>query len=474
LRYAGRFLPSAYTKAYNWRIIDHPRVDVSGCCSMVNSAKTSEEKVGTFASLRIPNFRLLLTGTTLSNAAMWIQQVTLSWLVYDITGSGTILGAINAVRSAAALGVVPVAGILIDRLNRRKLMLTTAGWLFTISLGLGLALIFSRAHISYLFVFSFLGGMSQTIDMALRQVVVFDLVPRSRTPNALALIQTGWSLMRSFGPTIGAFLILWVGAGGNFLVQAGACVFIALTVARIKFPERKSEAVHRSPFQNIKEGIRYLLKEKLTRIFMMMGFILPLLIIPIFTILPPIYAVEVFHGESDVLGYLMSAVGLGGIAGGVVTASLGRVERRGLVQLASLFLLSLSLILFAMSTELWLALLLLALAGFFEMIFLITNQTLLQLSIPDSMRGRITSIVNLNMALSPLGGLIAGVGSDLLGGPKLITIVLGGVTAGIAVFVLLGSKTVRNYRLSRAIEASMASSSVDSIPGGSEEGLVQR
>jgi len=418
---------------------------------------SSMEKVGTFASLRVPNFRLLLVGTTLSNAAMWIQQVTLSWLVYDLTGSGTILGTINAVRSAASLGMVPMAGVLIDRLNRRKLMLSTAGWLFTISLGLGLALIFSRANISYLFVFSFLGGMSQTIDMALRQVVVFDLVPRSRTPNALALIQTGWSLMRSFGPSIGAFLILWVGAGGNFLVQAGACVLIAITITRIKFPERKSEAVHRSPFQNIKEGIRYLMKERLTRIFMMMGFILPLLIIPIFTILPPIYAEEVFHGGPEVLGFLMSAVGFGGIAGGVVTASLGRIERRGLIQLASLFLLSVSLILFALSTKLWVALLLLALAGFFEMIFLITNQTLLQLSIPDSMRGRITSIVNLNMALSPLGGLVAGVGSDLLGGPKMITIVLGGITALVAVFVFLASTTVRDYRLSQALDANLAS-----------------
>ncbi|MBW1767695.1 MAG: MFS transporter [Deltaproteobacteria bacterium] len=425
-------------------------------------SSTSVEKIGTFSSLRIHNFRWLLTGTTLSNAAQWIQQVTLSWLVYDLTGSGTMLGSINVVRSVASLGMIPIAGVLIDRFNRRKLMFLENGWLFTITLGIGLILIFSSAHISYLFIFSFLGGLIQTISGNLRQVVVFDLVPRSHAPNAVALVQTGWSLMRSFGPGIGGFLILWFGPGGNFIFQAGAYALITVTIIQIQFPSRKLGAVGSSPLQNIKEGIRYVLKAHITRTFTMMGFILPLFIIPIFNILTPIYAKDVFHGGSDILGLLMSSVGVGGIAGGVVTASLGRIERRGLVQLASLFLLSIILIGFAFTTKLWTAFSLLALAGFFEMIFLTTNQTLLQLSIPDHLRGRVTSVVNLYAALSPLGALMAGGGSDLLGGPKMITIVLCSIAAVIAVCVFLGSTTVRNYRLSQAIATDSADTSADS------------
>jgi MFS family permease len=194
------------------------------------------------------------------------------------------------------------------------------------------------------------------------------------------------------------------------------------------------------------------MKVRITRIFMMMGFILPLFIIPIFNILPPIYAVEVFGDDSGrVMGFLMASVGLGGIVGGFVIASLGNLERRGLLQLGSLFLLSMSLIGFAYSPTLLVSLLLLALAGFFEIIFLTTNQTLLQLSIPDNLRGRVTSVVNLNMVLMPLGGLLAGVGSDLFGGPKMITVILAGITAAIVVFVFLYSPTVRNYRLSHAM-----------------------
>ena len=415
------------------------------------------EKLGTFISLRIRNFRLLFTSTTLSCAGQWIQQVTLSWLVYDITGSGTILGSINMVRALASLGIIPIAGLLIDRLNRRKTLLIENSWLFIITLTLGLLLITGHSELWFLFIFAFLAGIAQTFDMTLRQVLVFDLVPRSHTPNAMALIQTGWGLTRSFGPALGGFLILWFGPGGNFLLQSTAYVLITITILKIHFPPRKPSAVRSSPMQNIKEGMQYVIKKPVTRTFTLMGLILPLLTIPVVTILPPVYAVEVFgDGSGRILGFLLASIGVGGMGGGFVTASLGHLERRGLLQIVSLFLLSLSLIAFALSTQLWLALIMLALTGFFEMIFLTTNQTLLQLSIPDSLRGRVTSVVNLNMALAPLGGLVAGVGSDFFGGPRTITIIFGSIAAALAIGFFLFAPIVRNYRLSQAINSEEA------------------
>ena len=177
----------------------------------VKTSTTDNESLiggGPFAPLRIRNFRPLVIGTTLSYTAQWIQQVTLSWLVYDITGSGTMLGTMNLVRSAASIGMVPVAGILIDRVNRRKLILLTNGWIFLITAILGVLLLLGHSQISLLFIFAFLGGLAQTIDMTLRQVMVFDLVPRRVAPNALAIIQIGWGLTRSFGLALGGFLIL--------------------------------------------------------------------------------------------------------------------------------------------------------------------------------------------------------------------------------------------------------------------------
>jgi MFS family permease len=429
---------------------DADKADITS--DIAGGSSNPTRKVGTFESLRIRNFRLLLTGATLSNAAQWIQQITLNWLVYDLTGSGTILGSINLTRAVASLGVIPVAGVLIDRLKRRQLLTIDYSWLFLFTFTLGLILITGHAHISYLFVFAFLGGVVQTVDYSLQQVLVFDIVPRSLTPNAIALVQTGWGLMRSFGPALGGFLIVWLGPGGNFLLQASIYILIAIFILRIKFPARKTRTHKASLLDDIKESLRHITKVRVTLAFIMLGLILPLCIIPIFVVLPPIYAVEVFGDESGkVLGFLMASVGVGGIAGGVVTASLGYLERRGFLQLGTLFLLSISLIGFAFSTTLLLSLLLLAIAGFFEMIFLTTNQTLIQLSIPDSLRGRVTSIVNMNMSLTSLTGLVAGAGSDLLGGPKMITIFLAGIAAVLVVVFLICSPTIRNYRLSHAI-----------------------
>lgn len=413
----------------------------------------SGEKVGIFSSLRLRNFNLLLLGTTLSNAAQWVQQVTLNWLAYDLTGSGMVLGSINAARSIPSLSLTPVAGVIIDRVSRRALLLMIKGWLFLISLVFGFVLISGTGRIAHLFIFALLGGLAQTFDASLRQVLVFDLVPRRLTPNAVALIQTGWSLMRSLGPGIGGFLILWFGPGGNFLIQAAAYALIAISVFWIQFPPQSSKTGSTSPLQNIREGIMFVAKNRVTLVFMMMGWALPLLIVPNYTALPPIYAKDVFHGGPETLGFLMAVVGVGGIFGGIVVASLGRMERRGLLQLVSLLLTSLTLIGFAFSTTLPVALAFLALSGFFEMIYLTTNQTLIQLSIPDNLRGRVTSIVNLNAVLSPLGAFAAGAGSDLLGGPKIVTIVLCSIAAVVAIVVFFASPTVRNYRLSQAMES---------------------
>jgi MFS family permease len=181
-----------------------------------------------------------------------------------------------------------------------------------------------------------------------------------------------------------------------------------------------------------------------------MSWVLPLFIIPNFNALPPIYAKDIFEGGPDTLGVLLSAVGIGGIVGGFVTASLGQMERRGLLQLASLLLLSLSLIAFAFTTELWMAFTFMVLAGFFEMIYLTTNMTLLQLSIPDSLRGRVTGIISLRSGLMPVGAFFAGVGADLVG-PRTMTIILGGIAGAIAVVVYFASPTIREYRLSEAM-----------------------
>ncbi len=418
-----------------------------------DNASLPDNPTGTFASLRIPNFRLLFAGSALANAAQWIQQLTMSWLVYDITGSGAMLGAVNVARAAGTVGLSPVAGVVIDRVPRRTLMLSTAAWLFVLSMILSVILFAGERAVWYLFAFAFLGGVAQSIDLPLRQTVVFVLVPRAYAPNAVALIQTSWGLMRSLGPGVGGLLILWFGPGGNFLVQAAAYALIFLNTLRIAFPPHPPAPKRpKGSGSQMAEGLRFVRTHPTTRAFVLMSYVLPLFIIPVFSALPPIYAKEVFHGGPGVLGLLLSSVGVGAILGGLVAASLSQVDYRGRLQLLALFLLSLTLIAFAFTSDLVFALPLLACSGFLEIIYLTSNQTLLQLSIPDNLRGRVTSILSLNMGLSPLGALYAGAGADFLG-PAIVTIVLCGIAAVIAVGVYFFSSTVRDYQISKAIAA---------------------
>jgi len=418
-------------------------------------ATATPEKTGAFESLRLPNFRLLWTGSVLAYSTQWITQVILSWLIYDLTGSGTILGAIVLIMSAASLCMLPMVGLLVDYFDRRKLLQFEIGCMLVLTLALGLVLVTGHSNVVYLFTFAFLCGLTGAIDQNLRQVLVFDLVPRNQTPGAMALNQTGWSVMRVLGPSMGGFLLIWCGAGGSFLVQAAIFLLISLTVLRMKVPERKRAPIQNSPMQNIKDGLSYLAREPVTRTFTLIGIVMPILVVPVFATLPAIYAVQVFgDGSGRVLGFLMASVGVGGVIGGIAITYLRRMERWGLIQLAAIFLVSLTFIAFALTSTLWIALILMVLSGFFEIIFLTINMTLIQLTIPDNLRSRVTAVISLTWIISPLGSLLAGAGADLFGNPTTITLLMAGAAGLIVIVIWLASPTVRNYRLSQAMSKS--------------------
>ncbi len=389
------------------------------------------------------------------NASLWIQNVTLSWLVYDITSSGAMLGTLNLVRSIATIGLAPIAGVAIDRLPYKKMLYAVAVWLMVITAGMAVVEYLHPDIVWTLFVFSLLGGIGLAFSMPLRQTVIFAIVPRQQTPSAVALMQTGWAVMRSIGPAIGGFLLIWFGPAGNFVVQALGYALVALTVMKLSIPKEQADVARKRQTGSIREGFTYVAQHPTTRVMLLMSYILPLFIIPNFNALTPIYAKDVYGGGADTLGILLSSIGVGGILGGFVTTSLGNQERRGLVQLAALFMLSLSLIGFALTSNFWLACGLLAMAGFFEMVYLTTNMTLLQLSIPDEVRGRVTGIVTLRSGLMPIGAFIAGVGADFVG-PQIMTVMLSGIAGVIAILIFFFSPIVRNYRMSEGMAESEA------------------
>jgi MFS family permease len=408
------------------------------------------QPVGSFAVFHQANFRWYFLGTILANGAMWVQDITLSWLVYDLTDSGAMLGTMSLVRNIATLGLSPAAGIAIDKRDRRSLMFLTSGWFLSINAAMGGALLAGFTQVWPLLLFSLFAGLAQAIDYPLRQTVLFVLVPRRLTPGALGIIQTGWALMRTLGPTIGAFLLVQLGPGGSFILQACIYVLIILTIIQLQFPAQQRAEKAKAVPSNFAQGLRHIIRHPPTRAFVFMGCILRFFVIPVFVVMPAIYAKDLFQGGPQVLGWLLSAIGFGGILGGVAATSVIKPDHRGKVELGAMFLLGFALIGFALSNQLWMALLFFGLAGFFEMVFLINNQTLQQLSIPDDLRGRVNGIITLGSGLMPLGAMIAGIGADTIG-PRHTTALMGGSAALITAIVFLVSPTIRGYRLSHAL-----------------------
>ena len=399
------------------------------------------------ASLSIPSFRWLWLGTVFSSMGQWMQQVVLGWVVYDMTGSGTILGGVNAARSIAVLGFGPFAGVFIDRMDAKRVMVAVSVFLMVLSVLMGILLFTDLIQVWHIFLFMFAFGLAQVLDQPLRTTMTFLLVPPRLAPNAMALNTAAMSSTRALGPGVGGALLPLIGAAGAFFAQAASYLFATITRFMIAFPPREQVLRPGSPLQNLKDGVRFVATARYTRAFLLLNLTAPVLLIPIFTALTPIYAKDVFHSNETGLGLLVAMVGVGGVLGAVAVAALGSFERRGLLEIIALFGFSAGLFSFSFARELWQGLMLMLLTGFAEQIFMLTNMTMLQLTVPNRMRGRVSSLMMLGFGLMPLGALVAGTGSDAIG-PQAITRIMAGAGAGVAVLLLLAAPIVRNATLS--------------------------
>jgi MFS family permease len=383
--------------------------------------EASTEVVGTFYAFRYVNYRLLWVGDLFTAAAQWIQQTTMSWVVYDLTGSGSLLGAVNAARLIPTLFCSPIAGTTTDRVSRNRIIAISQLGMFVVTFLLALGLAFDKVEVWHLFLFTILVGIGQTFNMPARQTFVFELVPRNVIPNAVALSWLAFSLARSIGPAVGGLLISLMGPANNFFLQAFAYLSVMVSVLMIHAPPRPPVLDRPSFFQSIRDGYGFALGDPLARLLVLMSTISPLFIIPLHAALLPIFAKEVFHTDAGGFGLLVASIGFGGLVGGLLTASLNRVQRRGLMQLLALSVFSLSEVMFSLvayfTGNLWLSLPFLIVAGTAESLYTTTNTSLLQLLAPEHLRGSMAGVLQISILMMPIGSLVAGSLADVFGAP---------------------------------------------------------
>jgi MFS family permease len=380
----------------------------------------------------------------LSWSSQWIQHASLGWVVYEITGSGTLLGAVMGARAIPMLLLAPVSGMAADRYDRKRLMQASQALAAAVSAAFGAALALDMVGTWMLFVFTMLMGACHVMDRPARFTTAFELVPRELVVKAVALNTIGFSMARVLGPMSAGYLIAALGGAGSFFLQGvlyAASGFMVLVVA---FPPRQPKAAH-SALNDMAEGLRFAVTDPRTRVLLAVGLLPFFLLIPVFGTLYPIYAKDQFAVGPAGLGLLLTAVGVGGTLGGFIANALSRAERQGLIQSVWVAVMAAAIVGVALSSSFWWAIAFSVVGGAAEMAHASSNMAMLQISAPEAMRGRISALLMLNPAFISLGALIAGPLSDAVGVRAASILLAGMAVVAIGVLYFL-SPVLRSLR----------------------------
>ena len=368
------------------------------------------------------------------SAGQWVQQVTLGWLLYDLTGNSMLLGALNGLRALPFLVTGPLAGVAADRMDRRRLLLRTQ-WILIITALLMGALVGSPfLHVWHIFLFTLITGVAWTITEPVRMSMIPSVVPKENLANAVALNSGGFNLMKVIGPALGGALIAWFGPAENFYVQAIAYSGVLAMVYWMHIPPHHAESKRRSALVNLKEGFAYVWSTPAVLALMTLAYVPRIFAVPYQTLMP-VFQKDVLQTGPEGLGLLMAAPGVGAVIAVLTLASLGsRIERQGLLLVGSIVVLGALLVIFSQITWFPLALFMLVLVGIFQMFFLASTATMLQMIVPDELRGRVLSLYMLDRGFMPLGALFAGTTAHFIGAPLTVAI-MGAIVIVLTVIV---------------------------------------
>jgi MFS family permease len=399
-------------------------------------------RLHTFSSLRNVNFRYLWVSSAFISAGNQVQQIAMGLLVWDATNSAFWVGTVLGIRALPILLVGPLAGVAVDRLDRKKLFLAAQLGLVATAFFFGLDVYLHKGQmpIWHPLVFTFLLGLDASLSNPVRQSMIVNTVPAEDVTNAIALNNSSNSIVQSIAPliSVGLIAIPWGlgGVAGNFFVQSAAYVAVFLIILPLKTPYREATAERTTIKRNFAEGIGHIRGDKTLLLLIILVFI-PSLFIHSTQNLLSVFAFDVLGGGMWTLGLLGACMGVGSLIATFCVASLGNFQWRGKLNMSCIILVTVVLVLFGMSSHLVLSLLIIGVLGFFNTGFRLANNALIQSRVPDVLRGRVLSIYNMDHGFQPIGSLFLGLmaGSALLGPQG--AIMLAGLTA-VAVSVFIG------------------------------------
>jgi MFS family permease len=380
------------------------------------------------------NYRLFFSGQSVSLVGTWITRVATSWLVYRLTGSELLLGLVGFFGQIPTLVLAPLAGVLVDRWDRHRLLVVTQilSMLQSFALaGLTFAGIIKVWHVIALQVAQ---GMINAFDTPGRQAFVVEMVEdRADLPNAIALNSSMVNGSRIVGPSIGGAIIAVVGEAWCFALDGISYLFVIASLLAMRLrPGGANRPSGTNLLHELRTGYGYVRSSVPIRTALVLLAIVSAMGVP-YSVLMPVIAADVLHGGPGTLGTLMAATGVGALGGTIYLASRHSVVGLGRVIAVATMVFGGSLIAFSASHVLWLSLILLPLVGAGFIVQMASTNTVLQTIVEDRFRGRVMAFYAMAfLGTSPIGSLIAGVLADRIGAQA--TIALGGticVAAGV-------------------------------------------
>jgi len=394
----------------------------------------------TLAAFGYRDFRVLWFGAFTSTVGTWMQKVAQSWLVFELTKSSFFLGLDDFLGQLPILLFTLVGGVIADRHDRRRLLLGSQYVQMAAAFTLAALVFWGYVRIWHILGLSFLTGFAQAFGGPAYQSLIPSLVQKKDLPNAIALNSIQFNLARVFGPLL---------AGAALLFGTAACFglnglsFLVVIVALMSLHVKHIRATDRKPMmQELKGGLEYARSQPSIIALTVLAFLTTFLGLPLLTFLP-VFAREIFHGEVRLYTYMMAFSGGGAVLGALVVAWLGRFKRMGLTLLVVQMIFGGLIAGFAISRVWWWSCLLLFAGGAALIVVFSMTASLVQLIVPDHLRGRVVSIYMVAFRGGmPLGSLAGGYAASQTSAPYVLMI-NGALVSVVALYFLFRSHGVR-------------------------------
>ncbi|WP_333651350.1 MFS transporter [Candidatus Binatus sp.] len=382
----------------------------------------SSERRGAFRALRHRNYRLYFFGQLTSLAGTWMQSAAQAWLVLKLTNSSMMLGVVSFAQFTPILLVGLFAGVIVDRLDRRRLIITTQILLMLSAFTLAALTWTGAVRVEYVILLAAFNGTVSSFDMPGRQSFVVEMVGYEDLANAIALNSMMFNSARMLGPAAAGLLIAWLGIGTCFFLNGVSFLAVIWSLFQMEIPARVIAGAGARMLHQLREGLAYVWSNR--PIFLQMalaavtnGFGYTYLV------LIPLFARNVLHGDARTFGFLVAIQGLGSVVGAATLAS--RVSTRGMRNnlLIGLFLSAVGIVVFGLSRSMALSLVAQFVIGAGLTNFRASNNTLVQMFVSDDLRGRVMSTYQLAaVGMAPLGALAVGYMGTHLGPPQAVVI----------------------------------------------------